>query len=149
MVAAVGALVVVFAIIKLFGQSSSSQSYPSGSQPPGMLAPGGGQFQPFAGNEITENEPVKEYKFLLDPFQKPDKIILEKKEAKRELLKLEGILWSEDKPLAVINGEVYGLDEEVEGFKVKRIEKAEVEFIKDGSSYILTLEGSSVLQERR
>ncbi len=55
-------------------------------------------------------------------------------------LKLEGVTYSPKNPIAIINGEIYKLNADIEGFTLERIFPDRVVLRKDGQEYILELE---------
>jgi hypothetical protein len=54
-------------------------------------------------------------------------------------LHLDGIVASATNPVAVVNGRLLGLGESIEGYRITRIDGAEVELEKDGAKRILKL----------
>lgn len=71
-----------------------------------------------------------------DPFVSPVDIQMSK-EKDIEAVTLQGIVWNEKTPLAIINGEVIGAGESVAGFLVKTIEENAVHLEFEGRTFSL------------
>jgi hypothetical protein len=54
-------------------------------------------------------------------------------------LHLDGIVASATNPVAVVNGRLLGLGESIEGYRITRIDGAEVELERDGAKRVLKL----------
>jgi len=62
-----------------------------------------------------------------DPFAPPKINVVEDTGADvLSVIRLEGIIWDEDSPIAVINGKVVGVSDEVNGAKIIQIKQNEV-----------------------
>lgn len=75
---------------------------------------------------ISENEnkiPQGKQDKLLDEFNK---------------IRLEGIIWDKEKPLALIDAQVLSVNESVRGFKITKIMKTRVELKKEGRVFTLS-----------
>ena len=75
-----------------------------------------------------------------DPFSPP--VIKATAESTKEIflgIKLEGIIWDEDAPLAIINGKVVGLDAVIAGAKITKITQNEVVFDVNGEKVFIKL----------
>lgn len=55
-------------------------------------------------------------------------------------LKLSGILWDETSPAVIINDEIVGIGDEIDGKKIIRIDRDRVVLEVEGEEYILKLE---------
>lgn len=55
------------------------------------------------------------------------------------VVRLGGIAWSQEAPLAYLNGKLYAKGESVAGLRIERIEKERIEFSGAGGRFILTL----------
>ncbi|MCM8796834.1 MAG: general secretion pathway protein GspB [Candidatus Omnitrophica bacterium] len=66
---------------------------------------------------------------------------LDKEEEKSGELKVEGIIYAKDgRSFAIINGEVVGIGDYVDNYRILRIEDGKVILIKDGQSKEIELE---------
>jgi len=55
-------------------------------------------------------------------------------------LKLEGVTYSPKNPIAIINGEIYKLNSNVQGYTVEKIFPDKIVLRRNGQEYILQLE---------
>jgi hypothetical protein len=58
-----------------------------------------------------------------------------REEGKTFGLALEGIVWDQDMPMAMINGRIVEEGDKIEGVRILKIHKISVEIEKDGKSY--------------
>lgn len=54
-------------------------------------------------------------------------------------LKLEGIVWSETRPLAVLNGRIAGAGEVVDGFTILSVQQESIEVRYQGETFEIVL----------
>jgi hypothetical protein len=52
-------------------------------------------------------------------------------------LTLDGIVWDKQKPLAMINGQILGEGQEIEGYSITKIQKTSIEVKKDNRTFTL------------
>ncbi len=89
---------------------------------------------------IVKRQPSKSLAELVnDPFVS---LIREKRSNSANLsaIKLEGILWDESIPLAIINDSILREGDSIDGLTIEQIEKNKVTLIKGEESYVLEVE---------
>src|SRR3989338_5901253 len=132
----VAGLLVVWVISNMLGGGGSNPGY----QPQGADVLPGGLVQPpeEALGKKADEAALFSYEFKVDPFVKFPK----KKAGASGLaeLTLEGVLWDDKKPYAVINGEVFGVGQSVGDYKVIDIQKDNVTLSGKGKTHNLKLE---------
>ncbi len=98
---------------------------------------------------MSHAETSRDVKYLGGAYRDPflSFIPQEKKEVKEEKIalpnfKLQGIVWGESKPRAIINSAVVGEGDIIEGAKVVHINKGGIEFLYKGINFILERTGT-------
>ncbi|MCX5657444.1 MAG: hypothetical protein NTZ48_04370 [Candidatus Omnitrophica bacterium] len=98
---------------------------------------------------LSHAETSRDVKYLGGAYRDPflSFIPQEKKEVKEEKItlpafKLQGIVWGESKPRAIINGAVVSEGDVIEGAKATLINKEGIEFLYKGINFILERTGA-------
>lgn len=87
-----------------------------------------------AGSEIIKRDP------FIPLVTKTGKILIAKDETAVSNLILKGIIYSQDKSLAIINDDVFSEGDQIGGYIILEIEEKKVILIKDEEEVVLELE---------
>ena len=137
---------IVFVIILLASLFSSCKKAPASAEKVERRGK-----KPAAG--VIEDKPIQEEKFLYashdkrDPFLplvdkkgRPVSIVEGGVQFKASDLYLEGIIWDEVKPMAIINDEVVSSGDKIRGVTIEKIEKDKVILNYQDSSFELRMD---------